>query len=101
MYHILVPYHVMTNKKNGYLTYESVISFLCVKVYAQVDVQQSNSQNLTSSKLIPYRNPTIGFSIQIPSDWQIDEEIASGIVNFAGMNKSPLFIVDVKELSGY
>jgi hypothetical protein len=95
MYHILVTYHVMTNKKNGYLTYESVMSFLCVKVYAQVDVQQSNSQ--TSSKLIPYRNPTLGFSIQIPSDWQIDEEIASGIVNFAGMNKSPLFIVDVKE----
>ncbi len=55
--------------------------------------------NLFQTYPISESNP--GFSIQIPSDWQIDEEIASGIVNFAGMNNSPLFIVDIKEASNY
>ncbi|MFI5406648.1 MAG: hypothetical protein ACHQ1D_09060 [Nitrososphaerales archaeon] len=44
---------------------------------------QTDSTNSTNLK---YSNDQLGFTLQHPSNWKIDERTSSGIVNLAGEN---------------
>ena len=56
---------------------------------------QTDSTNSTNLK---YSNDQLGFTLQHPSNWKIDERTSSGIVNLAGENDHPIMAVDVKEV---
>lgn len=72
-------------------------------VLASSYLQQVNGQTTTTTNLIAYQNPTLGFSLQHPSNWQVDEGSASdGIIRFTAPDKSlPIFVVSVKDSAPY
>lgn len=66
-------------------------------------LHQADGQAATNATLVPYQNPKLGFSLQHPSNWQVDESEASdGIIRFTTPINTPhIFAVIVDDSKPY
>lgn len=67
------------------------------------DLSPVNAQSSTAIKFLTYRNPILGFTLQHPSNWHVDEDRSSdGLVQFFTPHSNlAIFVVSVHNVTRY
>ena len=75
--------------------------FVCNYLY----LHSASAQNSTSVNFLMYQNPTLGFTLQHPSNWKVNDEDRSsdGLVQFFTPNRKDyddaIFVVSVHNVT--
>lgn len=66
------------------------------------NLQHVSAQNSNTSNFVTYQNSTLGFSIQHPHDWKVEESTYDTGVKFMSLGSTiPIFEVRIQEVTPY
>jgi hypothetical protein len=82
-----------------------LLTFIAISIciLTILNVHPTSAQNATSVNFETYQNPTLGFTLQYPSNWKVDEDRSSdGLVQFFIPHRNlAIFHVSVKNVTRY